>query len=357
MATDAEDAELSSMLKDAIISTEKEIFGDAFGKEDMTLDETGDRSLEAMGDGLEGQHEPEDEGEQGEGEETQTQQAEPDDAKAKAEAAAKAAADAEAGANRDGNGLVPPARLREQTELARAAQAERDAIKAQAEADKLASQKAMAELKAQHDAVMALLQKQQTAAPAKAAEPDKPKIPDILEDPQGYADYVGKQVEERVAEVRREIRNQFLNQSMNAARSRHGKVFDKAYQTLMSFKPDNPQQAAIVQNILAQPDPGEAAVAWHKRNEAMREIGEDPAAYKARVTEETRKALLADPEFRKQILQGIRAEAPGGEAAPRNIVRLPPSLGRAQGGNGGSPNDLSAFDGSENAIFQGAWNS
>ena len=49
----------NDILRDAIIGTEKEIFGDAFGKDDITLDETGDRSHEAMGDGLEGQVEPE----------------------------------------------------------------------------------------------------------------------------------------------------------------------------------------------------------------------------------------------------------------------------------------------------------
>ncbi|MBV8474082.1 MAG: hypothetical protein JO107_14785, partial [Hyphomicrobiales bacterium] len=49
------------ILRDAIIGTEKEIFGDAFGQEEVTLDESGDRSLEAMGSGLEGQHEPDDE--------------------------------------------------------------------------------------------------------------------------------------------------------------------------------------------------------------------------------------------------------------------------------------------------------
>jgi hypothetical protein len=360
MANDADDdAALTSMLKDAMISTEKEIFGDAFGKEDMTLDETGDRSLEAMGEGLEGQHEPEDD--EGEGDDAdkgdETQAAKVDDAegaKAKAEAEAKAAAEAEAGARRDDKGLVPSARLREQTEAARAAQAERDAIKAQAELDKLASRKEVADLNAKYDALIAL-QKQQAPAAPKAVEPEKPEIPEILEDPRAFVNHVTKQVDERVAQVMRDVRNRFLDQSMNVAKARHGEVFDKAYAALRAHDPQNAQQRAFVNSILDQPDPGEAAVTWFKRQEAMREIGEDPTAYAARVKEDARKELLADQEFRRQILQGMRAEASGDDPTPRNIVRLPPSLGRAQGGNGGAPNDLSAFDGSEQAIFQTAW--
>ena len=75
------------ILATAMIETEKEIFGEGFDKEEMTLDETGDTSLEAMGEGLEGQHEPEDEDdEDSEAEEGQ----EDDEAKVKAEAEAKA---------------------------------------------------------------------------------------------------------------------------------------------------------------------------------------------------------------------------------------------------------------------------
>src|SRR5215831_19720131 len=56
MATREED-----LIQDAIASTEKEIWSEAWGQEPDAADETGDRSLETMGDGLEGQHEPDDE--------------------------------------------------------------------------------------------------------------------------------------------------------------------------------------------------------------------------------------------------------------------------------------------------------
>lgn len=347
----------NDILRDAIIATDKEIAGNVWDQDSITHDETGDRSHEAMGTGLEGQNEPdEDEVEDAtEGDEDPANEAEPGDAKAKAEAEAKAAAEAEA-ARQDDKRRVPAGRLREQTEMARAAQAERDAAKAELAAEKAASQKSLAEITAKHDALMTLLQRQQATAPPKAADPDKPKIPDILEDPQGYADFVKKQVDEGVSAVRKDVNDRFLNASMQSAHSRHGEAFDKAYKALTSLNPQNREHAALVQSILAQPDPGEAAVAWHKRNEALREIGEDPVAYKARIAEETRKALAADPEFRKQMIQGIRADALAeNDGEPRNVFKLPPSLNRAAGGNTRSPNDLSQFDGSESAIANSVW--
>src|ERR1700761_6257753 len=47
-------------ISDAIIETEREIAGEAWDIEDTErADSSGDRSLEDLGDGLEGQHEPE----------------------------------------------------------------------------------------------------------------------------------------------------------------------------------------------------------------------------------------------------------------------------------------------------------
>jgi hypothetical protein len=123
MATD------NDVLKDAIIGTEKEIFGDAFGKEELSLDESGDRSLEAMGDGLEGQIEPDD-GEETEVEETTAETKEDTEAAAKVEAEAKPSHEATE-AKTETQGRVPAGRLREEAEARRKVEAERDALKAQ----------------------------------------------------------------------------------------------------------------------------------------------------------------------------------------------------------------------------------
>src|SRR6266851_2424183 len=115
---------------DAIIATEKEIAGAAWGEEDTdAADETGDRSLEDMGDGLEGQREaeeddePEDDDADGE--------AESEGEAAEAEAAALAAAEQAKKTEPPEGGRVPSGKLREANEAKRAAEAERDALKAE----------------------------------------------------------------------------------------------------------------------------------------------------------------------------------------------------------------------------------
>src|ERR1700735_1511027 len=81
-------------ISDAIIATEREIAGNAWGLEDTDpADETGDRALESMGEGLEGQHELEEdddttlEGEESDEESEGTEEDETGEAEA-AEAAA-----------------------------------------------------------------------------------------------------------------------------------------------------------------------------------------------------------------------------------------------------------------------------
>src|SRR5665213_1322145 len=55
------------ILGEAFAGTEKEIFGESAGTAPEALDDSGDRSVEDMGEGLEGQHEAD---EAAEGEET-----------------------------------------------------------------------------------------------------------------------------------------------------------------------------------------------------------------------------------------------------------------------------------------------
>ena len=74
------------ILRDAIRGTEREIFGEAFGNDEPVLDETGDRSLEQMGTGLEGQIEPEEDEEpeaEETGEETETPEPKPGETEGK----------------------------------------------------------------------------------------------------------------------------------------------------------------------------------------------------------------------------------------------------------------------------------
>jgi hypothetical protein len=353
----------SDLLRDAIIGTEKEIFGEAFGQESTTLDDTGDRSLEAMGEGLEGQHEPDEDDEDGEGDDQIAQQgkADKDTADLKDDKPAKEGdePDQKLTDRQEAQGRVPAGRFRAKSEEARAAQAERDAFKAQLDAEKQSSQQAIAALNAKHDALMAFLQRQQMqAAQPKPAEADKPQVPDLFENPTAFAEYLRTQAQADVNALREQMRQDRLNASSEMARAKYGETYDAAYKAVSSLNPNDPGSKALVQGILSAPNPGEALVSWHRRNETLREVGEDPAAYKARVADETRKALIADPEFRKQILEGMRSDAERArddDGQPRSTFRIPPSLQRVAGGNGRAPDDMHGFDGSESAIFNSAF--
>ena len=345
----------NDILRDAIIGTEKEIFGDAFGKDDITLDETGDRSHEAMGDGLEGQVEPEEAETDDETSEEETA-AEPDDKKAETEAEAKVKADAKPEDRRDDDkGRVPPGRLREEAERARAAIAERDAIKAERDAIAARYEARQAALEAQNAAILAALQRGQAPAP-KADDKPAEAAPDLFENPNAFAEHINKGVQAEIAALRQQMQNERINLSMESAKTRHGETFDAAFTAVRKLDPNNPENKALVQRFLSQPNPGEALVSWHKRNEVLREVGEDPASYKARIAEETRKTLASDPEFRKQLLAELRGEAETGDGGrPRTAVRLPGSLARAAGGNSRAPNDREALDDSDGSVFASAF--
>ncbi|XUM21060.1 hypothetical protein ACRAVF_27240 [Bradyrhizobium oligotrophicum S58] len=96
---------------------------------------------------------------------------------------------------------------------------------------------------------------------------------------------------------------------------------------------------------------------WHKRNEALSRVGNDPAAYEARIREETRQALLADPEFKRQLLADMRGEAlNANDGQPRTTTRLPKSLARAGGSNIRAERmDHGASDDSDQAVANSAW--
>jgi hypothetical protein len=346
----------NDIIKAAMRATDREIFGEAMGTEEPVLDETGDRSLEEMGTGLEGQHEP-DEDDEPETEETGDEAVADDVAGKKAEEDA-AAAKAEAEAKVDEpKGRVPAGRLREETKRAQAAEAALTEAKAKIAEAEAARKKDIDALTARFDGVLAALNKQQQPVPAKV-EPDKPAgPPDLFEDPKAFADYVANASRTQLEQVRSQMDAQRVEFSLSAAHQKHGDAFAKAFETVTRLDPNVQENKDLVQRMWRSPNPGEALVQWHKRNEALREVGDDPSAYKARIAEETRKALASDPEFRKQILEGLREEAAtGDDGRPRNLTRLPASLNRASGGNH-LRSDGADRDDSNAAIFDSVFKS
>jgi hypothetical protein len=72
-------------------------------------------------------------------------------------------------------------------------------------------------------------------------------------------------------------------------------------------------------------DCGETLIAWYRELKVRAEVGNDPAAYKKRIIEENRKALLEDPEFRKTAMEAWRDGAPS-QTNGRPNIQLAPSL-------------------------------
>jgi hypothetical protein len=91
----------------------------------------------------------------------------------------------------------------------------------------------------------------------------------------------------------------------------------------------NPGARFEHQRIMASDHPYGELVAWHKRQSVLREIGEDPEAYKAKLRDE----LKNDPEFVKTVIATARQSAQPGKGAPQ-AIDLPPSLNRTTGSGG-----------------------
>jgi len=350
-------------ISDAIIATEKEIAGEAWGNEDTdAADASGDRSLEDIGDGLEGQHQAaSDDGEEADGEADGDGEGEGEDGEGEPEAeAAEAAAAAAAGkgevippkpaAGERPQGRVPPGVHREAQERARAAEAERDTLKGQLTtfSDKLEQA-----LRRIDD-----LSRAPRAEPPKAAEPAAPKAaPDIFEDPKGFVDHMTGMFQSELSKRDTQLENNRVETSMAIAHAFHKDTFEKAFEAINKLNPSNPDDRATVQRIYKSPNPGEALVGWHKRSQTLAEVGDDPVAYRERIARETREALMKDPEFKKQLVAELRGEAAQGEnGSPRTTTRLPGSLRRAAGSNlGAEPNDHRASDDSDQAVADAAW--
>lgn len=217
------------------------------------------------------------------------EEAEPETPEAKADETEKPDTTAE----QDKSGLIPSWRLREETEAKNAAIRERDADRA--ERAKLAER----------------LAKLEKPTEQKADEP-----PDPLIDPQAYAKWQDQRLDTRLRQERGEL-------SMRYTRKANPEVFDKAYAAINEAMSKGDRLSQL--RIYNSPDPGEELIAWYKEAETRREVGNDPATYKARVLEEA----LKDPTYLAKAIAAakVSAGAPAqtnGDARP--VVKLPPSL-------------------------------
>jgi hypothetical protein len=354
-------------LEGAIIATENEIAGEAWGQEDTDpMDESGDRSLESMGGGLEGQHEAGEDDDAEVSEESEGEDGETGEGEGEADGEAEQAAAGKDGegdqsqqrqpSEQEPQGRVPSAKLREANERARAAEAERDRLKAQVEGQPKADPKLEA-LQAQVTTLTQLLQGQRAPQRTEPEPARQAEVPDIFENPKGFAEHLQKGFDTKLDTVLSRVRENSVSMSFELAHVRHEEAFPKAMAAINKLDPNNPQDRKLVQDIYNSPNPGEALVSWHRRSEALTRVGNDPDAYEKRIRTETRDALLKDPEFIKQVVASLRGDAQtGNNGSPRTESRLPPSLKRANGASTrGERVDPQAFDDSDQSVADAAW--
>lgn len=362
----------AELLDQAIIDTEKEIAGSAWGDEEPVLDETGDRSVEGMGDGLEGQHEEDEEGEGEAAEGAESEEGDGDEAdkpegdadkdskpdKAAPDKAEKPEGDKPDAKAAEREGRVPPGRLREASERARAAEAERDKLKGEIETERGNTRKEIDTLKGQLDLVLRQLQQSGKPQAEKTAgdKPAEEQLPDVFENPIGFTDGLNKRVDAKLQTVEQRLEQNRIATSFQIAHAFNKEPFEQAMAAVQKLDRNNPDDRAIVQRIWTSADPGRSLIDWHQRNEVLRTVGNDPAKYRQGLEAEIRAALAQDPEFRKSLLADLRTEAQTGDnGRPRTEVRLPPSLNRAAGSNLRAEQDADLGDGSDQAIADAAW--
>jgi hypothetical protein len=210
------------------------------------------------------------------------------------------------GEDRDG-GQIPSWRLREIRE-------ERDRIAAERDQDRQKLQALERE--------RALWQQRQRQQWEAAQAPPRP---DPINDPDAFAEYVEGIVTQRVQSVEESNRNNWVNLTFAAEHEAHGDAFEKAMAALEATR--NPQ---IVADIREAVNPGKALMRWHRQETARREVGDDIEGYNKRL----RDKLKADPEFRKEFMAELDAEARGNSGRSSDNVTSLPSLNRASGSAG-----------------------
>jgi hypothetical protein len=251
---------------------------------------------------------------------------------------------------------VPPARLRETAERARASEERAAAAEARLaeERQERAALKAQMDLLAQQIALSRQQPQQQSTDQAKT-DPE----PDIFADPEGWKAWNRRENAREIAATRDDYTKRLINMNLASTREAHGEKFDAAYQGIITAAQQEPEARLAIQRIWNSANPGAELMRWHRERETLRLVGGDPEAYNKKIEADIRAKLLADPEFRKEIVAGIRAEAGGanGHGAPRHVTRLPgkpiPSLNSSSGSAHSGERDFD--DGSDRSLFEGAF--
>lgn len=132
--------------------------------------------------------------------------------------------------------------------------------------------------------------------------------PDPIDDPKGYTGYLEQQFQTRLLSER-------LNMSEMMARQSAGDEAVDAALTAIQSAAD----PSLRDRILQARNPYGELLNWHKRQQAMAEIGDDPAAWREREIERLKQELLAEMN-----------DQPESQAQPQPSAPRPVNMSKAR---------------------------
>lgn len=206
-------------------------------------------------------------------------------------------------------GRVPAWRLREIRE-------ERDAIRREQEAERR-------ELEALRREREAFLQQQQ--------QRQQRQRPDLYGNPDEVYEYFEQTASQKAKSVEEIFRDWKINSTFEEQHEQHGEAFEKAMDAFTGAAGmGGSKNMPLFQSVVNAVNPGRELMRWHRRQEAMSAVGDDLDGFKKK----HRSELMADPEFRKEFMAALEAEARGGDAGRSENVTTLPSVNRAPGSAG-----------------------
>lgn len=213
----------------------------------------------------------------------------------------------------------------------------------QKEAEALADQRAQenAALQGRLEQIERLLSAQAQPQAQQPQEPVEP--PDPVTDPEGFAALIDARINQQVQAVE----TRFIQGSLDRARDTYGDEYEKA----AAFMNQNgtPELADAIRKT---GDPGAQIVRYYRRQVALSEVGDDPAAYREKTKAAVRAEMLSDPAIREELLTELRSGATTRKADGSPAIKTAPSLARGSRAADARPQTNDPIEGmSDEAIF------
>ena len=152
------------------------------------------------------------------------------------------------------------------------------------------------------------MQQRQPQQPQYQPQPQAEEPPDFYTNPEGALQF-------HLQKQQHAYENMMLNQSEVMARDKFG---DEIVDTALKAA----QAAGVAASFKGQPHPWGELVKWHKRQQTLQVVGDDPDAYRTKIEAEVRAKVLAE----------LKAGGAGAAAQPRIPGTLATATGQGEQG-------------------------